>query len=1179
MYTLRARALWKFLGLFSISILQVEVRMQRLWLRQASLTFSLFSLLCLGPSGLQAQVDRGSIVGTVSDSSGAVVPDATVTVTSAATNQTTRLTTSSSGTYEATLLHIGTYTVTAEKEGFRKIVQPNVEVSVNQVVRVDLVLQVGGATQVLQVTGAAPLIQSETSSLGTIESERRIVDLPLNGPNFIQLAYLGPGANGGQAGSNVSGGVFENQRANEALSVNGLRVSNNNFLLNGVDNNEFGLGGVIALPPPTAIQEFRIEENSMSSEFGRGGAAVNVAVKSGTNDLHGGIYEFIRNDKLDARNFFDVDRAPFRRNVFGAYLGGPIRRDRTFIFGDWIGTRIREGLTNVSTVPNSAERTGNFTDRLTGQTFSPCPNPRPGDPTFDTGTIFDPLTTNNFTCADGTPILLRAPLSFNGQVNMIPSTQINSVGQAIVNLFPMPNIAGAGLANNYLLNPKQLNNQDSFDIRFDQRFREQDQFFVSYSWGDVRSILPGPLGTLGGSQCCPSNGTDGDQHAGTGWTHTFAPTLLNDLHGGYFRYLVFARPLNYGKNLSQQLGIPNANRGDPTSSGLSYINLTNFTGLGDSLWTPEFAAENIYQIADTLSWVRGKHSLKFGIDFRRQQRNFFQVTDPRGQFTFDGAFTHDPGTGNGGLDLADVLLGLPHNNEQDSLVGEYPTRYWDLAEFVQDDFHVTPNLTLNLGLRYEVTSPANGRIGNFDLKRAVVVNSVGPNAVPHAGVQFDKKDWAPRVGFAWSPFGGKRTVVRSAFGVFYSAEGNIFDDLGLNPPFLAVSSQTFNASPVLPTPGSLYFVSQGFSTTVTFPDPQNPSGTVRSNGPTRLIPRIMEWNFSLQHQVKENWVLQAAYVGTRAYRLWNHESTDLNQPLLPLDSNFSDATGNMGRPYFNVLPNLVTILPLDFPQLSLIHHAFQASLTKRFSNGLNILASYTLGKSLGNADGNVAGNIQNAHNVAAEKGAVPPDIRHRFVASYVYELPVGSGKRFLGSAGPIPNTVLGGWEVSGITTIQSGQAFTAGFSTDLSNTSSNSYRPDRIHNPYDFSFAMADQTANQALSGCTPGKQTLACFYNQFAFQAASLAPGQLFAHVFGNGGNGNLRGPEYVNFDLAVLKNFRLTERHQLQFRAEFFNLPNTPNFALPSGTTDVFPGGAAISSTVPDNQREIQLSLKWSF
>ncbi len=340
-----------------------------------------------------AQVDRGAIVGTVTDQAGARIANAEVTVTNIGVNQPTKVTTNEEGAFAANLLRIGTYSVAVEKKGFQKTVEQSVEVGVNQSVRLDLVLKVGSASETVQVTSAAALLQTEASSLGTIETERRISELPLNGRNFIQLAYLGPGANGGQTGTNVSGGVFENERANEAISVNGLRVSNNNFLLNGVDNNEFGLGGVVVLPPPDAIQEFKTEENSMSAEFGRGGAAVNVVLKSGANQVHGGAYEFIRNDTLDAVNYFNQGQMPFKRNQFGAFLGGPIRKNKTFLFGDYEGSRLRESSPFTSTVPLAAERAGDFRDRLTGNTFSPCATPSPAD-TFDTGTVFDPYSTS-----------------------------------------------------------------------------------------------------------------------------------------------------------------------------------------------------------------------------------------------------------------------------------------------------------------------------------------------------------------------------------------------------------------------------------------------------------------------------------------------------------------------------------------------------------------------------------------------------------------------------------------------------------------------------------------------------------------------------------------------------------------------------------------------------------------
>ncbi|MCU1270091.1 MAG: TonB-dependent hemoglobin/transferrin/lactoferrin receptor family protein [Acidobacteriaceae bacterium] len=1148
--------------------------MRRLF--HAVVLFLFFCALLLVCLPARAQVDRGTIVGTVTDPSGARISDAAITLTNRDTGEPIHLTTNSEGDYNAKLVKIGNYSVSATKQGFEKTIQQSVDVAVNQSVRVDLVLKLGSTSETVEVTGAAPLLQTESSSLGTIETEKRISDLPLNGRNFIQLAYLGPGANAGQTGSNVSGGVFENERADEAVSVNGLRVSNNNFLLNGVDNNEFGLGGVIVLPPPDAIQEFKTEENSMSAEFGRGGAAVNVVLKSGTNRLHGGVYEFIRNDKLDAVNYFNQGQQPFKRNQFGGFLGGPIQKNRTFLFGDYQGSRLRASNPFLSTVPTVAERGGNFSDRLTGQTFSPCPTPRPAD-TFDTGTIFNPFSTNtNYTCADGSVVSLRTPVSSN---NVIPSNLINQVGSNIANFYPKPNLGG--LTNNYLANQNQVNDQDSFDVRVDHRFSDQDQLFGSYSFGDVRSQRPGPLGPLwGGSDCCPSVSNSRAQHLGTGYTHVFSERLLNDLHGGYFRYAVNALPFNFGKNLGAQLGIPNVNRpAYPNSSGLTNIDVAGFTSLGDSQYLPEHVFENIFQVADTLTLVKGRHSLKFGVDFRRQQRNFFQLSNPRGYFNFDGGYTNDLTTANGGNGLADLLFGVPISNEQDFLAGLYPTRYWDLAEFVQDDFRVTHNFTINMGLRYELTSPANGQVGNFDLNRAIVVTSYGANAVSHAGVRFDKKDWGPRLGFAWSV--GKNTVVRSAFGMFYSAEANIFDDLGLNPPQLTFYAANFNAG-ANPLPSQL--ISNGFPSTLPPGSATNISGPVKTTGPIRLVPRILEWNMSVQHQFAQNWLAQIGYVGTRSYDLWNHEASDLNQAPQILDTNFcgpdlSNCTQpNFGRRYFAQQPNMTQVLPLDYPQFQSFYNAFQASLNKRFSQGFNMLVSYTFAKNLGNADGNVGGYVQNSYFPNLEHGPVAPDLRQRFSVSYLYELPVGRGRRFFADANGITDAVLGGWQVAGITAAQTGEAVNAIMSNDLSNTGSFSYRPNQIANPYDFSFDIP----GQASLGCSnPGHQALDCWFNQAAFVAPPLAPGQQSAHSFGDAKIGDLRGPNMVDFDLVLQKSFKVRESQQLEFRFELFNLFNHPNFGLPGGGSLVavdVQGGGAITNTASDN-RQIELALKYMF
>ena len=1126
----------------------------------AILAVVVFFALCA--TSVLAQLDRGGIVGSVLDSTGARIVAARVTATNLATNISVTASSDAQGNFSINSLAIGAYRVKVEKQGFAAVVEPGVQVSVGQVAKLDFALHLGSTSQTVEVSASSVELQTQSSSLGTVETKQRISELPLNGRNFIALAYLGPGANGGQAGSNASGGVFENERANEAVSVNGLRVSNNNFLLNGVDNNEFGLGGVIILPPPDAIEEFRIESNSMSAEFGRGGAAVNVVVKSGTNNVHGGLYEYIRNDKLDALNYFANGKTQFQRNEFGGFVGAPIIKDRTFLFANYEGTRQRQGVPFVSTVPTNAERGGDFSDRLTGQTYSPCGS---GGPSFDTGAIFDPNSTYNYTCPGGQTISLRNQLSYKGQLNVIDPAKINKVGQNVVLLYPMADLPG--LSNNYAVTQKNINDQDSFDVRVDHHLSASDQVFASYGFGDIRSVNPARLGKLGGSDCCPSISNSRAQHLGLGETHIFSSNSLNEIHGGYFRYAVNAVPFNYGSNISQTLGIPNANRGDMNSSGLSNLDVAGYTSMGDSEWLPEHAFENIFQIADTFTKVHNLHTLKFGIDFRRQQRNFFQLAVPRGNMVFSGGYSQDLTTGNGGSGLADLYLGVAQRVEQDTLSGLYPTRYWDLAGFVQDDFRIRPNLTLNLGLRYEVASPANGRVANFDLTKAVMVASYGPGAVSHAGVGFDKSDWGPRVGLAWSL--PHNTVVSSAFGIFYSPEANTFDDLGLNPPALIDAAHTYDSSS-LPTNSQL--ISTGFPSSYPAESLNQPAGSVKTTGPKRIMPRIMEWNLATQHEFANTWLAKVAYVGTRAYHLWNHEADDLNQPQQPLDTNFSDATGNFGRPYFNVQPNLASIYPLDYAQLELTYHSFQASLNRRFSNGFNVLFAYTFAKNLGNADGNTGGTIQNSHYANLEHGPVSPDIRHRFTSSYLYELPFGRGRTFLPNLTRTVNTVLGGWDIAGITAVQSGPAETATVSNDLSNTGSASYRYNQVANPSNFSY---DRTTQTSL-GCN-GKQSLQCWYNQATFVAPALAPGQQSAHMFGNSKIGNLRGPDLLNFDAVLQKHFALGEMGQLEFRSEFFNIFNHPNFGLPGNQVDV-QGGASITSTASNN-RQLEFVLKYTF
>ena len=1098
-------------------------------------------------STLFAQIDKGTIAGTVKDAQGAAVPDAKVTVTRTATGQERSLVTDKSGAYSAELLTAGTYSVAAEAPGFTRAELANVQLGVNQVLRLDIELKVGSASQTVEVSAAPPILSTETSSLATIETGERIVNLPLNGRNFTQLAWLGPGATPGSAAGVGLTTSTDDPRQGVQLAVNGLYGFDNNFLLDGVDNNEFGEGTIAVQPSPDALQTFSIEESSMKAEFGRGGAAVNAVYKSGTNQFHGGAFEYVRNSALDAANYFaTTGKPPFKRNQYGGFLGGPIIKDRTFFFGDYQGTRYNEGITYISTVPTQAEHNGDFSGLGVN--------------------LYDPYTTG----PDGSRALLNP-----GNPSVIPANRIDPVGQAVVNLLPLPNVSGAE-QNNYVINPTQTYTDNQFDARVDHTLRDADHLFAHAGYERVVFAKPAPLGSAGG--CCDGIGSNIKtryQNYAVGETHTFSSNLLNDARFAYIRFGVGAIPFLSGKNVSQEAGIPNANRGDNNTSGLSLFTISGY-GFGNTMggptYEPELVADNTFQLADSVILIKGKHSIKFGVDFHRMQRNFFQSQAPAGQFSFTGQFTQNQATGNGGNTIADMLLGIPIYREQDGLAGKDPTRYWELAEFVQDDFRITNKLTLNLGFRYDVFSPVGGKVGNFDLARGVLVNNYGPNAVSNAGVKFDMSDVGPRFGFAYNAWGNGKSVVSGAFGEFYSPEGNQFNDIGENPPLLQYYSQQLTAT-TLPTAADL--LSAGFPSVLPSINPANPTGQVKTNGPVRKAPRVLEWNVAVAQQLASTISLRVAYVATRATGIWNNEVSNLDQPEQPLDSNFSDSTGNFGRPYFNQLPGLSSIYPIDYPNFSLFYNALQTKLEKRQSNGSTFLVAYTWSKDLGTANGQVGGQAQNPYNIKAQYGYVDPDYRHRFVASYTYQLPFGRGRMFGSNINRTLDAVAGGWQTAGIVTARTGEAYTAFLSYDPTNTGTGGPWPDRIHNPKDFSYNLAGQAA----LGCpATGKQTLQCFYNPGAFVIPALAPGQTFAHQFGDSGNGSLRGPDQVNVDFSAIKDFHITERQTVQFRAELFNLFNHPQFQIPGANPNAA-GGQAITATLQDNQREVQFAVRYTF
>ena len=1158
-------------------------------LKALSILGCLLCCLAVGSTATFAQIESGTFVGTVRDASGSVVSGATVTVTEIETNVVHNTVTNEQGEYNVSHLKPALYSISIGQAGFKTATQSNIRLDVNQVVRVDVTLVPGVVSERIEVTAAEPLVESQTSSIGQVIEDTQVHDLPLNGRNFIQLAYLSPGVNQGEAGAVQQGGIPENERGNGSIHVNGLMATNNNFLLNGFDNNEQQIGFEILQPPVEAIDEFKVQTSNFGADIGKGGAVVNVVIKSGTNGFHGSAFEFLRNSYMDAKNFFDDPNSPippFKQNQFGGTLGGPIFKNKTFFFVDYQGTRIRESQTFISTVPTGAERTGDFSDLLGTD----------GQGNI-TGQIYDPLTTDLVTNE-------RTPFPGNIIPPCVQGTRRSATGGScldpaalnVMNLFPEPNIPGAGTANNFLYNPVASNNQDSFDVRLDHQWRSES-FAGTFSFGNVDSVHPDPFpGKAGGGSF------SGDIHnksyvIGISDVHSFSSTRMNELKIGYTRYTVNAIPFFSNQALASEVGIPGINvPGDSNTNGLPNIMIAGYSAIGNQDWFPEILKENNYQLKDSFTWTHGRHSFKAGGDLIRRQHGFFQTQNPRGDFTFDQQFTEnlnntsvDPGSA-----LASFLIGNPIYSFRDGLAGSFGMSWWEVSGYFMDDFRVSTKLTLNLGLRYDVFTPMvedHNRIANFDFATGTFIAPGMPGVSDTGNVQTNYKNFAPRIGFAYTPFDDSRTVLRGGYGIFYSLQADQNDaELAYNPTGLfgnQIIQYNANSIPTLQ-------LSTGFATPSdpsgnlppsSLSDPSGRASAIPFHNPT---PSIQEWNLNVERQLAKDMILQVSYVGVHGVHLTYLRN--LNQALQPLDSNFQvcptptdpycadGLPSNFGRPYYNTVPQIGAIRTSN-NDASMSSNALQVRFEKRFSAGWNILAAYTYQHSIGLTDEDeaVGPEPQNTYNLRAERGSISPDFRHQFTAAGSYELPFGPGKRFFNSEGPA-RWFAGGWQLNAIVTMYSGQAITPLLSFDDTNTGSFGARPNIFSGPYSF--------VNATLAGCPSNSQTLQCWYNPVAFGQISpttfvypdLAPGQTFARLYGNAGTGILRGPAQYNTDFSVFKNFPLTESLNMELRGEVFNLFNTPQFAPPNNTVDIPGLSGSISSTV-HSSRQLQVAVRFKF
>ncbi len=1055
----------------------------------------MLALLILLPTVAGAQTHRATVRGTITDPNQAVITGATVEIFNTETLETRSVTSNSQGEFGISALSPGSYTLSVRASGFERFPQQLV-LQVNQELRLDIVMdvaRVSGATVDAVILPPANLKQ-DSASLGTVIENRQVSGLPLDGRNFYELSLLVPGAAPAAPGS--AGSV----RGDFAFNVNGAREDGNNFLLDGVYNLDPKLNTFGVRPPIDAIREFEMLTSSYDASFGRNpGAQVNVVLKSGTNELHGSLFEFHRNGALDARNFFAPATEPkpkYLRNQFGGSIGGPIVKNRTFIFGDYEGTRSREGITRITNVPTLRERQGDFSQSLFGFPINPFTGmPFPGG-------VIDPLF-------------------------------IHPIGRAIAALYPLPNRNEP--FRNFVSSPTQRDDNDSFDVRLDHRLTQRADLTFRYSFGDRNLFEPftGPALSL-----VPGFGDTvkrRSQNAMTALTLVITPNLVNETRAAFSR--VAASVTQEASRLNRDLGLPTISP-NPRDAGLSFITVTGLSPLGDEGNNPQHSVTNVYQIINSSSYSHGRQLIKFGGDIRFSQQNAFRDVESRGRLTFS------PFAQISGNALADLLLGFPLLTSVARVDNPQRLRTQSYSAFFNDSLRLSSRLTLNAGLRYEFNSPpvdADDRANVYDLATRNLVR-VGTNGVPRGGIEADKNNFAPRLGLAWTVGEDEKTVIRAGYGIYY-------DQSALAPTeALYFNSPYFDNNIFFSLPGLPLTLSDPFPSFFPFPLPDSALAIQRD----LRTAYMQHWNLNVQRELGRNSVLEVAYVGSKGTKLLT--ARDINQP----------------QP--SVLPPGLPFVPRPdtrFDDINLLesransnYHSLQTRLQQRFSRGLAALVSYTFAKSIDDASNffSSAGDPnfpQNSYDVRAERGRSNFDVRHRLSISYSYDLPFGKGKRYVADNG-WASTLLSGWQSFGVITWQSGRPFTVALLSEIDNSGTGrsilgfgaNDRPNLVGNP-ELTSRSTDRWFNTAA----------------FAFPA----PG-----TFGNAGRNIIDGPGYQSVNASLVKNTHLTERVNLQFRAEVFNLFNHPNFNLP----DNFLGSPTFGQiTSARDPRHLQFGLKLLF
>jgi hypothetical protein len=1123
--------------------------------KKLSTLLSLILCAIASPGLLLAQSPQATISGIVTDAAGSVIPGVQVTAINSATAQRTAAVTNDQGFFVLTQLAIGGYTVEAEKAGFKKFVRQELTLTTGATVALDIQLEIGAASDTVTITGETPLLQTRTSDVSTLIESKTVQDLPLGDRRTLNIIKL--------TGAAVF--VTYDSGAKPNFSLAGGRTQSQMFWIDGGSgqNMRLGIGQVDIDPPVETVQEVKVLSNNYAAEYGGSAGGVIIATtKSGGNEFHGSLFEYLRNDALDAADFFapvvngEKQKAPLRYNVFGGTIGGPVwlpkkvfgpagydGHNKTFFFFAYEGTRRREGQTRTLTVPTLLQRQGDFSEtrNAAGQVIP----------------IFDPATTR---VEGGRAVRTQ----FAG--NKIPANRLDPVALKILEFYPLPNRApdNATGANNFRSNFQQILTRDNFTAKFDHNFTERDRVNFRYLYNsdnrDFTTVFPIKAAETNTLALRHQN------YFYWGYTRTFSPTVINEFRYTYSNRINHEQSFGLGESWASQLGLKGAPDG-----AFPQITVAGVTTLGAGNQERRQFPIQQHQFVNNLTVTRGRHALKMGAEFRESLN--FEVNRPSisGQFNFTTLLTGQPGNAATGVGFASLLLGQP--NDVTFRETEALDRYsWYLSGFFQDDWTINQSLTINLGLRWETDTPItdrNNRMNGFD-QRAInpvsgtpgVVKFAGQDGYPSQPYATDWNNFGPRFGFAWRPFGLRKTVIRGGAGVFFahpfdrgapssaslgfenSASINTQDN-GLTSPFLlgdgapavALSGAARNSS------FGAVRVGQAATTAVTFFELNRRTGYSQ------------QFNLNIQQELPGQITFEAGYIGNLSRKLASN-NVSINQITPQKLAEIAARTDKVGRQADRPFPQFsgVTLVAPSFGVSN--YHALVLRGEKRFASGFNFLTTYTWSKFLNDTDegGSALGNepsYANYYDRDSDYGPSGNDIRHRFTISSVYELPVGRGKRYL-AKGPL-GAIAGNWSVGMLALLHTGPPTTVTTQTNTTNAfSAGAQRADLRRDP-----------------NLKTSERTLSRWFDTAAFT-------QPAAFTFGTGGRGTVRGDGVINFDLSLLKNFFFAEQKGFQFRLEMFNAFNHPDFGLP-GATLGGPGFGVVSSA--RSGRNIQVGLRLVF